>query len=156
MTAGGDPEAIRQHAGRLRTMAEDVARTGNRVRGGAGIEWVGVAADRYRERLAEHGQKVSAAQEEMLGTARALDRLADELEARQEAIRRATQFVEDRLEDARRTVSRLADVADDVLTGAEKAARDAAHGVLRTVSSGLPNPGSPDWSGIADRIGRIW
>lgn len=155
MTAGGDPEAIRQHARRLRTTAEDVARTGDRVRAGSGIEWVGVAADRYRERLAQHGQRVSAAQDELLGTAAALERLADELEARQAAIRRAMQFVEDRLDDARRTVGRLGDLTDDVLSGAERAARDAARGVLGTVAGGLPTPGSPDWSGIADRIGRI-
>ena len=82
MAAGGDPEAIRAHARRLRSMAEDVGRTGDRVRSGAGIEWVGVAADRYRERLAEHGQRVTAAQDEMTGTAAQLDHLADELEAR--------------------------------------------------------------------------
>lgn len=155
MAAGGDPEAIRQHARRLRATAEDVARTGDRVRAGSGVEWVGVAADRYRERLAQHGQKVTAAQDELLGTAAALERLADELEARQAAIRRAMQFVEDRLDDARRTVGRLGDLADDVLSGAERAARDAARGVLGTVARGLPAPGSPDWSGVADRIGRI-
>ena len=155
MTAGGDPEAIRQHARRLRATADDVARTGDRVRAGAGVEWVGIAADRYRERLAEHARLVAAAQDELLGTAGALDRLADELEARQAAIRRAMRFVEDRLDDARRTVGRLAGVADDVLTAAEQAARRAAHGVLGTVAGGLPSPGSPDWSGVADRIGRI-
>ncbi|WP_158374830.1 WXG100 family type VII secretion target [Cellulosimicrobium cellulans] len=155
MTAGGDPEAIRQHARRLRATADDVARTGDRVRAGAGVEWVGVAADRYRERLAEHAQRVTAAQDELLGTAGALDRLADELESRQAAIRRAMRFVEDRLDDARRTVGRLAGVADGLLTGAEQAARRAAHGVLGTVAGGLPTPGSPDWSGVADRIGRI-
>ncbi|WP_431838369.1 WXG100 family type VII secretion target [Cellulomonas sp. Y8] len=155
MTAGGDPEAIRQHARRLRATADDVARTGDRVRAGAGVEWVGVAADRYRERLAEHARRVTTARDELLGTAGALDRLADELEARQAAIRRAMQLVEDRLDDARRTVGRLAGVADDVLTAAERAARRAAHGVLGTVAGGLPSPGSPDWPGIADRIGRI-
>ncbi|MET0434779.1 MAG: putative T7SS-secreted protein [Cellulomonas sp.] len=155
MTAGGDPEAIRQHARRLRATADDVARTGDRVRAGAGVEWVGVAADRYRERLAEHARRVTAAQDELLGTAGALDRLADELEARQAAIRRAMRFVEDRLDDARRTVGRLAGVADDVLTAAERAARRAAHGVLGTVAGGLPAAGSPDWSGVADRVGRI-
>jgi ABC-type transporter Mla subunit MlaD len=155
MTAGGDPEAIRQHARRVRSTAEDVARTRDRVRAGAGIEWVGLAADRYRERLADHGQRVSAAHDQLLGTATVLDRLADELEARQEAIRRAMRFVEDRLDDARRTLDRLAGVADGLLTGAEQAARRAAHGVLGTVAGGLPTPGSPDWSGVADRIGRI-
>ncbi len=40
-------------------------------------------------------------------------------------------------------------------TVAEQAARRAAHGVLGTVAGGLPSPGSPDWSGVADRIGRI-
>jgi uncharacterized protein YukE len=155
MTAGGDPEAIRQHARRLRTMAEDVARTGDRVRSGAGIEWVGVAADRYRERLATHGQRVTAAQDEMLGAATALDALADQLEARQAAIRRAMQFVEDRVDDARRTVHRLGGLADDVLSGAERGARDAARTLLGTVAGGLPSPGQPDWTGLADRIGRI-
>lgn len=154
MAAGGDPEAIRAHARRLRSMAEDVGRTGDRVRSGAGIEWVGVAADRYRERLAEHGQRVTAAQDEMTGTAAQLDHLADELEARQAAIKRAMQFVEDRVADARRTVDRLAGVAEDVLSGAEKAARDAARGILGTVAGGLPTPGAPDWTGLADRLGR--
>lgn len=153
MAAGGDPEAIRAHARRLRSVAEDVTSTGDRVTAGAGIEWVGVAADRYRERLAEHGQRVASARDEVLGTATALEHLADELEARQAAIKRAMQFVEDRIDDARRTVNRLGDVAEDVLTGAEKAARDAARGVLGTVAGGLPAPGAPDWSALADRIG---
>jgi hypothetical protein len=156
MAAGGDPEAIRAHARRLRTMAEDVTRTGDRVTSGAGIEWVGVAADRYRERLAEHGNRVTSARDEVLGTATRLDRLADELEARQAAIRKAMQFVEDRVGDARRTVIRLGGVAEDVLTGAERTARDAARGVLGTVSGGLPSVGAPDWSALADRIGKIW
>jgi len=155
MTAGGDPEAIRQHAGRLRATADEVARTGDRVRAGAGIAWVGVAADRYRERLAEHGRRVAAAQDQVLGAAAALDRLADQLEARQATIRRAMRFVEDRVDDARRTVGRLGGLADDVLTAGEQAARRAAHTVLGTVAGGLPTPGSPDWSGVAERIGRI-
>lgn len=153
MVAGGDPEAIRAHARRVRSMAEDVGRTGDQVRAGAGIEWVGVAADRYRERLAQHGRRVSAAQQELLGTAASLERLADQLEVRQAAIRRAMQFVEDRVAEAQRTVRRLGGVAEDALDTAERAARDAARGVLGTVAGGLPSPGAPDWSALADRLG---
>jgi uncharacterized protein YukE len=155
MAAGGDPEAIRQHARRLRAAAEDVGRTGDRVRAGAGVAWAGVAADRYRERLAEHGGRVAAARDEVLRAAGALETLADRVEARQAAIRRAMRFVEDRLDEARRTVRRLGGVADDALTAAEHAARDTARSVLGTVGGGLPAPGAPDWSGLADRIGRI-
>jgi uncharacterized protein YukE len=156
MTAGGDPEAIRTHARRLRTRADDVARTGDRVRRGAGVEWAGVAAERYRERLHAHGRDVTAAHEEMLDAARALDTLADELESRQEAIRRAMRLVEDRVDDARRVVGWLGDLADDALTGAERGARDAARSVLRAVGDALPAPGAPDWSGLAERVGRLW
>jgi hypothetical protein len=155
MAAAGDPEAIRVHARRVRTMAEDVGRTGDRVTSGAGIAWVGVAADRYRERLAQHGRRVASARDEILHAASVLDRLADELEARQAAIRKAMQFVEDRIADARRTVSRLGGVAEDLLTGGERAARDTARGVLGTVSGGLPPSGAPDWPALADRVGRM-
>jgi uncharacterized protein YukE len=155
MAAGGDPEEIRAHARRLRTAAEGVARTGDRVRAGAGIRWAGVAAERYQARLHEHGRDVTAAQEEMLQAARALDRLAEELEDRQQAIRRAMQLVEDRLDDARRVVGRLGDLADDVLTAAERGARDAARSVLRAVGDVLPAPGAPDWSRLADRVGSL-
>jgi hypothetical protein len=92
----------------------------------------------------------------MLDAARALDTLADELESRQEAIRRAMRLVEDRVDDARRVVGRLGDLADDALTAVERGARDAARSVLRTVGDALPAPGAPDWSGLADRVGRLW
>lgn len=137
-------------------MAEDVGRTGERVRSGAGIEWVGVAAERYRQRLADHGRDVANAQDEMLQAARALDVLADELEARQAAIRRAMQFVEDRVAEARQVVNRLGDFADDVLTVAERSTRDAASAVLSVAGRGLPNPGAPGWSDVAQHIGRLW
>jgi len=156
MAAGGDPEAIRAHARRLRSAAEDVARTGDRVRSGAGIRWAGLAAERHQARLHEHGRDVTAALEEVRQAARTLDRLAEELEDRQQAIRRAMQLVEDRVEDARRVVGRLGDLAEDVLTSAERGARDTARSVLRTVGDALPAPGAPDWSALADRVGRLW
>lgn len=155
MAAGGDPDAIRQHARRMRSTADDLDRTGDRVRSGAGIAWAGVAADRYRERLAQHGARVAAAQDAVLGAAGALDALADRLEARQAAIRRAMQLVEDRVDDARRTVHRLGGLADDVLTVAERGTRDTARVLLGTVAGGLPSPGQPAWTGLADRIGRL-
>jgi uncharacterized protein YukE len=155
MAAGGDPEAIRAHARRLRTTAEEVTATRHRIAAGAGIDWTGVAAGRYRERLVDHIRRVGAAQDEMRRTADALDRLADELEARQAAIKRAMALVEDRLADARRTVDRLGGLAEDVLDGAQRAARDSAQAVLGAVRGGLPSPGLPAWSEIADRIGRI-
>ncbi|AEE47359.1 hypothetical protein Celf_3245 [Cellulomonas fimi ATCC 484] len=133
-------------------MAADLERTADAVRSGAGIEWVGVAADRYRDRLADHTRQVDEAREELLGTAAALDHLADTLEERQAAIRRAMQLVDDAVDDARRTVTRL---AGDALDDAERAAKRAAQEVLDRARS-LPLPGAPEWTSIAKTIGDLW
>lgn len=152
MTIGGNPEEVRARARRVRQMAEDLDSTAATVRSGAGIEWVGVAADRYRDRLVDHGRQVQAAHAELVATADALDRLADTLEERQAAIRRAMQAVEDAVDSARRTLARH---ADEVVTEAERATRRAAQEVLDRARS-LPVPGAPEWTTLARTIGDLW
>lgn len=137
-------------------MAADVDATADRVRAGAGIEWTGVAAERHRERLADHGRQVASARDELLQLAGSLEHLADTLVERQAAIRRATQLVEDAVDGARRTLGRLAGVAEDALTDAERATKRAADGVLDVARRGLPLPGAPEWSGLAKTIGDLW
>ncbi len=127
VTIGGNPEDVRARARRVRTLAAGLNSTASGVRAGGGIEWVGVASERYRARLADHARQVEAARGEFLGTAAALDHLADTLEQRQAAIRRAMEFVDDAVDDARRAVARL---AGDTLSDAERATKRAAQEVL--------------------------
>jgi uncharacterized protein YukE len=133
-------------------MAADLERTASSVRAGGGIQWAGVAADRYRDRLADHARQVDEARGTLLATAAALDHLADTLEERQAAIRFAMRLVDDAVDDARRTVARL---AGDTLTEAERGAKRAAQEVLERTRS-LPLPGAPEWSGLAKTIGDLW
>ncbi len=154
MDIGGSPEEIRAQAARVRTWADALDGTSDDVRGGYGVRWVGVASERYRERLAEHARQVGGTREELLDLARALDHLADELEERQAAIRRAAAAVQDAVDGARRTVGRLWDVATDLWTDGERAAKRAADRVLEAVGDAAPPAGSPEWLDLAKRLGR--
>jgi ABC-type transporter Mla subunit MlaD len=151
MAVGGDPEAIRMLARGLRTQAGDVGHTAGRVRSGQGIEWVGLAADRYRERLRERARDIDETREAVLAAAGRLDELADTLEDRQRAIARAAAEVEDALDGARRTVTRFAGAVWDDLSGAEQSAERGARRLLDTVRE-LPAPGHPDWIDLARRL----
>ena len=153
MAIGGSPAEIRREAARVRTWADSLEGTGDRVRTGHGVEWVGPAGDRFRERLADHAADVGTSRQEELDLARALDHLADTLEERQAAIRRAQEIVEDALDGARGVLGRLGDLASDLLSDGEQAARSAARDLVRTLAS-TPPPGSPDWLNIAQRVRR--
>ena len=153
MAIGGSPENIRQEARRLRRQADDVESTAARVRSGSGVEWVGTASERYRERLRGHAREIEETRQRIVATADRLDELADTLEERQRAIARATELVEDAIGSARRTLGHLAGAVWDELTGAEKEAERAARGLLDTVRD-LPAPGHPDWLELAERVRR--
>lgn len=153
MALGGNPEELRTLARRLRTDAGEVGHTATRVRQGQGIHWVGLAAERYRGRLREHGAQIDRTRDEILTAASRLDELADALEERQRAIARAMDLVDDALTSARDTIGRFAGDVWDTLTGAEKAAEETARDLLDSVRE-LPSPGHPDWVDLARRIGR--
>ncbi len=153
MALGGDPEAIRALARRLRSEASDVELTAARVRRGEGVQWVGLAAERYRQRLREHARDIDETRDAISDAAVRLDGLADTLEERQRAIAHAMNLVEDTLSAARSTVGRFVGAAWDTLTGAEQKAEEAARDLLGSVSQ-LPPPGHPDWVDLARRIGR--
>ena len=153
MALGGNPDELRALARRLRTDAGEVEHTATRVRQGQGIHWVGLAAERYRERLREHGTQIDRTRDEILSAAARLDELADTLEERQRAIARAMSLVDDALASARDTVGRFAGEVWDTLTGAEQAAEETARDLLGSVRE-LPPPGHPDWVDLAKRLGR--
>lgn len=152
MTIGGDPEELRRLARQLRRQASEVDDTAARVRRAEGVRWVGLAADRFRERLAQHGREIEQTRGDLVAAAARLDRLADVLEERQRAIARAMAFVEDELDAARRTVTSFAGRVWDTLTAQEKSAEQAARDLLGRIPS-LPSPGHPVWVDLARQIG---
>ncbi len=154
MGLGGDPDELRRMARRLREQAGEVEHTAGRVGRAEGVEWVGLSADRFRDRLREHGREIARTRRELVDASSALDHLADELEERQLAIARAMDLVEAELSAARRTVSGFAGGVWDTLTGAERAAERAARGLLDSVTH-LPSPGHPDWLDLARRMGGM-
>lgn len=154
MDIGGSPEEIRAEARRVRGWATALETTSGQVRKGNGVQWVGVAADRYRERLAEHARAVGGSRDEVIDLAQALETLADELEERQAAIRRAAELVEDALDSARSTLGRLGGIARDLLSDGEKAASSAAQRVLDTVGNARPPVGSPIWLDLSRSLGN--
>lgn len=131
MSFGGDPDAIRDLALTVRTWATEVAGTRDDVRANTGVTWVGNAADRYRERLADHARNITEAHEEMIAAAVALEALADELAERQKFLTNVVDAVTDKVEDARRTVNRYANIALEELSEAEQAASNAARDLIR-------------------------
>lgn len=152
MNIGGNPEELRRLARQLRQQAIDVDDTASRVRRAEGVRWVGLAADRFRERLAQHGRDIEQTRRELVAAAASMDHLADVLEERQRAIARAMAFVEDELDSARRTVTSFAGRVWDTLTAGERAAERSARDLLDRVRQ-LPAPGDPGWLGLARQIG---
>lgn len=152
MGMGGNPEEIRRQARLMRRHAESVADVGDRVERGHGLQWTGVASERFRDRLVREGRDLERARQTVLDAAKELDHLADVLEERQAAIRRAMDFVERELDSARSTIQRFAGEVWDTLTGAEKAVQQTAKDVLRTASK-LPPVGHPEWVTMARRLG---
>lgn len=153
MDVGGSPEEIRVRAAQVRAWAGELEAVRDDVRTGHGVRWVGLSAERYRDRLREHAREVQDRREQLLDLARSLDELADELEQRQAAIRRAAELVQDTVDGARRTVGRLWDVAHDLLSDGERATKRAAEHVLATVRT-TPPPGSPAWLDLAKQLDR--
>ena len=147
MAIGGDPDTLRDKARVLRTWALDVQTTRDSVAAGSGVQWVSTAADRYRERLAEHSLSIGDARDEMIDAAEALEALAQALEARQELIRRAMNAVTDAVDGAKSTLGRLWGWAREELSDAENAARDKAQDLVDSLSS-LPPIGDPEWIDI--------
>ena len=152
MSIGGSPEELRRLARQLRRQAGEVDDTSARVRRAEGVRWTGLAADRFRERLAQHSKDIERTRGELLAAAAKLDQLADTLEERQRAIARAMAFVEDELDAARRTVTSFAGRLWDTLTAAEKSAEQTARGILDGIAH-LPPPGHPGWLDLARQIG---
>jgi ABC-type transporter Mla subunit MlaD len=149
---GGDPDEIRGLANMVRGYAADVAVAGRALADTAQIEWTGPAADRFHRRLDEQQADVADVRSTLMDAADALDRLANTLQARQEAIRRAMDAVNGMLSDAGDVLGGLADKALDVLSLGQREAADRARDLLDGVGS-LPPLGHPDWLDVAARIG---
>lgn len=151
MPVGGDPNAIRALARRLRTVATEVDDTGARVLRSQGVEWVGLAADRYRERLADRAREIAGTSESVDDAAARLEELATALEERQAMIAAAMAEVEDRLDGARSFLGRIGGIASDALTSAERTAANQARRLLDTVPE-VPPPGHPLWLELSTRL----
>lgn len=87
MWLGGDPEAIRQTAARLRghieALAVDRESAARRL---DGVEWESAAAAGFREQSARDFELYERASESLEDVARALDHLAGTLAHRQQAV----------------------------------------------------------------------
>ncbi|MGL5864417.1 MAG: WXG100 family type VII secretion target [Dermatophilaceae bacterium] len=153
MALGGNPERIRDQARRLRSEAGEVEYTGSGVRQGEGVQWVGVAAERYRERLRDHSREIDGVRDAVEVAARRLDELADALEERQREIAQATRVVEDRLSAAKDTIGRFVGAVWDELSDLERDAERAARDVVESLAQ-LPAPGHPQWLLLAQGSGR--
>lgn len=153
MELGGSPEEIRAVARRVRAWAVSTDAAADRLRSGLGVQWSSTAAERFRDRLVEHTRAVHGSRDELLELARDLEDLADTLEERQAAIRRAAALVEDALDGARRTLGRLWGVAREELSDAERNARRVAEEILDTVGD-TPPVGSPDWLELSRKLGH--
>lgn len=101
----------------MRAWAADVEDNADRVFAAVGVEWVGVAADAWRDRLDSRAAHARAVADSMREAARTIDSLAEALEERQQAIAAL-------LDQAGRTFD---DVRDAVASGAEDAL-DVAQG----------------------------
>ncbi|HRC13325.1 MAG TPA: hypothetical protein PLX68_10655 [Dermatophilaceae bacterium] len=123
------------------------------MRRGHGIQWHGLAAERFRDRLAASSRDVDDVATSMREAAVKLDQLADALEERQAAIRQAMNWVTDMVEGAKRKLNSLAGEAADRLSDAERAVQEQARRVLSTASA-APHPGDPQWLDLARRLGR--
>lgn len=150
---GGSPEEIRAVARRVRGWAVSTDAAADRLRSGLGVQWVSTAAERFRDRLVDHTRAVHGSRDELLELARDLENLADTLEERQAAIRRAAALVEDALDGARRTLGRLWGIAREELSDAERNARRVAEEILDTVGD-TPPVGSPDWLELSRKLGH--
>jgi uncharacterized protein YukE len=153
MAVGGDPHEIRDEARRLRRVAGAVEEEARSVRRGHGIQWHGLAAERFRDRLAASSRDVDDVATSMREAAVKLDQLADALEERQAAIRQAMNWVTDKVEGAKRKLNSLTGEAADRLSDAERAVQEQARRVLSTASA-APHPGDPQWLDLARRLGR--
>jgi ABC-type transporter Mla subunit MlaD len=152
MALGGDPDDIRDEARRLRRVAASIESEAATVSRGQGVHWHGAAGDRYRERLARHARAIRDGAGEAGDAASELQRLADALEERQAAIRRAMNFVGDLIDSARRTINSMAGEALDALSDAERAAHDQAQRLLSSTRH-HPSPGDPAWLDLARKLG---
>ena len=86
MNIGGDPAAIRLLATRARDWEADLRGVQGTLAGAGGIEWVSSAASAYRAQLEQRADEAGAAADRLADLAADLDRLADTLESRQQAL----------------------------------------------------------------------
>jgi uncharacterized protein YukE len=118
---GGDPQDLRDTAHRMRGWADDVDADARSALAALGVEWHSLAADAYREKLDDRRRDAAAIADGIRDAARAVDRLADTLEDRQQTLGRLLEQAGKTLEDAQRAV---ADGADDLLQGARSLVDD--------------------------------
>jgi hypothetical protein len=121
MWLGGDPEAIRQSAARLRTLVESLAVDREvAARRLDAVEWESAAAAGFREQSARDFDLYQRASESLEDVARALDHLAATLARRQQA-------VVDLAAEVGRTVE---EIWSEGLSGARHVLHDITGGLL--------------------------
>jgi len=144
-----DIDQLRELAGDVRGMADEVRTAAGRLREALGVEFVSKAADRYREDVGKAAGRADATAEELMQASSALLNHAAEVEERLRQIEAVERWFADRLSDARGVASGVADVADHALDSAQ---REASR--LIEAARQAPPPGSPDWLDFARRFRR--
>lgn len=121
MGIGGDPHDLRATARRLRGWADDVDGDADAALSAQGVDWKSLAADSYRDKLADRRRDAMEVADSIREAARKLDELADTLEDRQQTLDRLLEQAGKTIEDAQRAV---AEGADDLIAGAQGLADD--------------------------------
>lgn len=151
MALGGNPEDLRSLARRLRKQADEVEATATRLKAGQEVQWTGIAAVRFQERLAAHGQELETSRDSVTSAATKADQLADALEERQRAIAAAIDKLNDAANQARSTLNRFAGAVWEDLTNLEQANQRKAEHLLDELKD-PPALGDPHWIDIAKEL----
>ncbi len=149
----GDPQQIRAVATQLRGLADEVGDEQSVLARGLDVEWRSVAADAFRQELRAWQAGVARSVDEIRQAAAAVDRHADEVEERIEAIRAAEAWARQEIAELRDTASgaldRIGAAARDLVDDAVSFARER----LGAVPDVLPDAGDVGWLSVRDRLG---
>ncbi len=149
----GDPQQIRAVAARLRHLADEVGDERAVLARGQDVEWHSVAADAFRRELSQWQGDVARSVDEIREAAAAVDRHADEVEERIEAIRAAEAWARQEIAELRDTASGALDRVGAAVRGAFDDAVSFARERLGAVPDVLPDPGDVGWLSVRDRLG---
>lgn len=144
-----DVAELRALAAEVQRLADDVRGAAGHLQSAQGVDFHSHAADRYRDRLREHGRQADGAVQQLLDASRALYEHANHVEQRLRQIAALEQWFHDRVREAHNVLNQAFNVGDHVLAAAR---RDASS--ILNASRAAPAPGSPEWETFARKFGR--